>query len=194
MSEQMQNPSPTPFGRSYWVVPGVFLAGFFPGSRKPEESLKFQRALVDCGVNYMLNLMEEDERNSYGEPFPPYNTLLNSLAAENGGEVICERVAIRDMDVPSRTSMEEILDRIDGAIAAGRTVYVHCWGGVGRTGTVVGCWLARHGIATGNGALQKIRELRQNDAANHIESPQTEAQREMVRTFEKSPPSYHPNG
>ena len=27
----------------------------------------------------------------------------------------------------------------------GRKVYVHCWGGVGRTGTVVGCYLVRQG-------------------------------------------------
>jgi len=35
--------------------------------------------------------------------------------------------------------MHEILDTIDAALSAKRIVYVHCWGGVGRTGTVIGC-------------------------------------------------------
>jgi hypothetical protein len=183
MTEQHHNAPPSPFGRSYWVVPGTFLAGFFPGSRDPDEALRFQRALVDCGVTYVLNLMEPDERNSFGEPFPPYDAVLNGFAAGKGADVVCDRRAIRDMDVLSREEMAELLDRIDRAIAAGRTVYVHCWGGLGRTGTVVGCWLARHGIATGTGALQKIRELRWEDAANHIESPQTAAQRAMVMSW-----------
>ena len=31
--------------------------------------------------------------------------------------------------------MQEILDAVDRALAAGRNVYLHCWGGIGRTGT-----------------------------------------------------------
>ena len=50
--------------------------------------------------------------------------------------------------------MASILDAIDAALDGGKTVYVHCWGGVGRTGTVVGCWLVRHG-KTGDEALRQ---------------------------------------
>ena len=46
---------------------------------------------------------------------------------------------------------------VDDALGEGRTVYVHCWGGIGRTGTVVGCWLVRHGL-TGRGALDQIAD------------------------------------
>ena len=49
--------------------------------------------------------------------------------------------------------LKHILDEIDGAILNGKTVYVHCLGGIGRTGTVVGCYLVRHGIAAGGKAL-----------------------------------------
>lgn len=32
-----------------------------------------------------------------------------------------------------------ILDAIDARLEAGKSVYVHCWGGIGRTDTVAGC-------------------------------------------------------
>jgi len=40
--------------------------------------------------------------------------------------------------VPSAALMRATLDAIYDAIDAGETLYLHCWGGVGRTGTVVG--------------------------------------------------------
>ena len=54
--------------------------------------------------------------------------------------------AIRDMRVCNERHMRRVLDAIDKDIADGRTVYVHCWGGIGRTGMVIGCWLVRHGM------------------------------------------------
>ncbi|GIT00631.1 MAG: hypothetical protein CM1200mP26_23430 [Acidimicrobiales bacterium] len=63
---------------------------------------------------------------------------------------------IPDMGLPSGgpDEMARILDNLDGALTAGGKAYVHCWGGLGRTGTVVGCWLARHGYGTGYDALR----------------------------------------
>ena len=51
----------------------------------------------------------------------------------------------------SAEAVATILDAIDVALAQGRTVDVRCWGRIGRTGAVVGCWLVRHGL-TGDGA------------------------------------------
>jgi protein-tyrosine phosphatase len=77
------------------------------------------------------------------------------------------------MDVPTLAHMRWILDTIDAAVDEGRTVYIHCWGGIGRTGTVVGCYLVRQGMA-GDQALQEITRRR------GIGSPETESQRQMV--------------
>ena len=79
--------------------------------------------------------------------------------------------------------MVEILDAVDAALARGEGVLVHCWGGIGRTGTVIGCWLARHGHAVGEGVLGLLQWLRWNDLTADLPSPQTEVQREMVRTW-----------
>ena len=75
------------------------------------------------------------------------------------------------------------LDTIDEQLAAGRTVYVHCWGGVGRTGVIVGCWLARHG-RRGEEALERLRELwRRNPKSLHRRSPERAEQEEYVRRW-----------
>jgi protein-tyrosine phosphatase len=81
--------------------------------------------------------------------------------------------------------MQAILGLVDAALARGQMTYVHCWGGRGRTGTVVGCYLARHGIALGDEALSRIVHLRRREAARDRDSPETEAQCAMVRGWRK---------
>lgn len=82
------------------------------------------------------------------------------------------RFPIPDMGLPD--DVDPILDAIDDALGAGHTIYVHCFAGRGRTGTVIGCWLARHGSAFPLADLAALRA--------HLDtpSPETEAQRRFV--------------
>eukprot|EP00957_Ditylum_brightwellii_P066906 5077990-Ditylum_brightwellii.AAC.1 len=58
--------------------------------------------------------------------------------------------------------MSRILDTIDETIwEQNHTVYVHCKGGIGRTGTAVGCFLVQRGN-TGEEALEEVNCLFQN--------------------------------
>ena len=115
--------------------------------------------------------------------------MLHELAAERGIAAEYRRLTIPDMGVPPRARMTEILDAIDAACAAGHTVYVHCWGGVGRTGTVVGCHLVRRG-RSGEDALSHVSSLFATMSSakrrRHREgSPQTDEQREFVREWRR---------
>jgi protein-tyrosine phosphatase len=74
-----------------------------------------------------------------------------------------------------------ILDDIDEARETGATVYVHCWGGVGRTGTVIGCWLVRHGLDGGD-AIERIAELRR-EIPGARPSPETPGQIALVKNW-----------
>ena len=136
--------------------------------------------LVDAGICVFLNLMEEGETNYAGNTFVPYA----DVAENRSPEVRMSRRAIRDLSVPTPVKMTAILDAIDEALADGQPVYVHCWGGVGRTGTVIGCWLLRHGLATPRNVLDVLRVLRQQDQERrHRMSPETEEQQRFVKEW-----------
>ena len=184
----------TPFDRSYWVVPGKFLAGYYPGDRHKDAMERKLRGLLDCGIRCVINLMEPEERDHDGLPFLDYVPVLKRHT-DGGQPVECRRMAIRDLHVPSRERMVQILDLIDASLNENRSVYVHCWGGRGRTGTVAGCWLARHGMADAENVLDKIRELRRLDLKAQWPSPETPSQIQMVQSWKKDELSVrHKNG
>ena len=174
-----------PFPRSYWVVPGKFIAGYYPGSRDSATAQKKLKSLLEHGVRQIINLMEIAEENFQGEKFVPYEYRLQTMAREMDISIEVVHKPIRDMKIPPVEVMVSILDEIDRAIEHNPVVYLHCWAGRGRTGTVVGCYLVRHRMAAGEGALDLLGKLRQNDPISHLPSPETEIQAEFVRKWPK---------
>ena len=187
MMKNSNTSSPVPFPQSYWVVPGKLLAGYYPGdldTLKMEAKLK---RLLGAGIRYIINLMEENERKQ-GDPFPSIENALMRYAKRVGINVTCVRRPIKDFTAPTPEYIQNILDEIDDAVSQGKGVYVHCWGGKGRTGTVVGCYLARHGYAQGQDILNLIQKLRHNDPELYRPSPETPEQRDMVTTWQEKQP------
>lgn len=75
--------------------------------------------------------------------------------------------------------MVAILDSIDAHISHAKPVYVLCWGGRGRTGTVVGCYLVRHKLSEPHEAVDMISELRRHTEDHDEPSPESRRQFEM---------------
>lgn len=168
----------TPFPQSYWVIPGKLLAGQVPTSYYLDKTKVFLENLKDAGVNTIINLMEENEKNHYGDSFFDYANYLNIEPVWFPVETY--RFPIKDVSVPKVKLMKMILDRTDSSVSEGKCVYIHCWGGIGRTGTVVGCYLMRHGYATQENVIEKIDKLKMNSGLSHVYSPETKTQVEFV--------------
>lgn len=170
----MPAPPLRPIPNSYWVLPGRFLAGEYPGSLLPAETVRRINAFLRAGFDTFVNLTGENE-------LPPYNSILSEQAAELGFPVRHIRLAVEDFDIPTPTHMRLILETIDTALAAGRKVYLHCWGGVGRTGTAVGCYLVQHGMS-GQQALRQLNEWWQGvpKSVQFPRSPETGQQEQFI--------------
>lgn len=172
-----------PFNQAYWVVPGKLMAGCYPGSEESTEADINLTGLLDHGIRHIINLMKPGEINRTGNLFVKYEKRFKEIASAKGDAVTVERIPIKDMAIPSRLEMSRILDRIDANIEQNRPVYVHCLGGIGRTGTVVGCYLARHGYVSDQRLIQLIQFLRKNTTNHHLMSPETNQQIDLILTW-----------
>lgn len=174
---------PVPFTRSYWVRPGQLLAGFYPGDKDPAEAERKLRGLIRCGVATVINLMEATEKDHRGKPFADYAQRMQGWAREEGRSVSCLRFPIRDLNVPTVERMRDILDAIDEALTREQVVYVHCWGGRGRTGTVVACHLLRHRLVREGEALEAVKALTAHKQKQFWPTPEMDCQKEFVRKW-----------
>ncbi len=176
----MMSTSSLPIINAYWVSPGQLMAGEYPGAKDPMEAHRKIYGLLQLGIRTFINLMEPGEIDRYGRIFSPYEPIVERITGDLGIPATCVQFPIRDMDVPDIKTMSAILGNIDWAQAANRPAYVHCLAGLGRTGTVVGCWLIRHGIATREDAIDHIERLRRYAGNAHLSSPQSDVQRHMI--------------
>jgi Cyclin-dependent kinase inhibitor 3 (CDKN3) len=127
-----------------WVEPGRLAAGPYP--RDAAE-------LRAAGIAAFVDLTEAGELPAY-----PVEGVEH------------RRAPIHDSGTPSVGEMEAILGVLDELLAGGRTVYLHCRGGIGRTGAVLGCYLVRRGRTA-------------EEALASIDGPETDEQRAFVRAW-----------
>jgi hypothetical protein len=166
-----------PIPESYWVLPGRFLAGEYPGEPNEELTRKRIDALIEAGFDLFIDLTKSNET------WPYSNILLDEIKIYEA-EAVHLRFPIGDFGLPAPQQMNSILDTIDQNLQEGRKIYLHCWGGIGRTGTTVGCYLVRKG-KTGEEALDQLSTWWQGvpKSRYHLHSPETLEQMEFVRTW-----------
>jgi len=84
-----------------------------------------------------------------------------------------------DMGVPEFDDLVSTVDFIHSRITNNEPVMVHCLAGLGRTGTILACYLVKYQNMPADKAIQKIREERSG-------SIQSYPQEEIIFQFAKS--------
>jgi len=167
-----------PIANAYWVLEGKFMAGESPGTSDLQTTRSRLKALLRMGVRTWLDLTQAGDFSHL------YETILKEESADYGVEVSRVNFPITDFSNPSPHLMTRILDTIDQEVSQGGCIYLHCYAGIGRTGTVVGCYLVRHGLG-GDEAIARIAQLRENVSNWWHTSPETQEQMDFIRNWKK---------
>lgn len=184
---------PTPW--SNWVVPGLLMAGGYPSSLHDGENGRVLLTLLRCGVGCFCCLQQEVSLDvpegawRAGRAPRPYLQDARRLLAQHRDElglpqprVDWVHLPIVDGHVTADALVSRLADDLIARLARRQVVYIHCWGGHGRTGTVVAVMLARMYGLSPPAALrytQALHDARQ--IPQGCRSPSTPAQRAQVR-------------
>ncbi|SJL11928.1 uncharacterized protein ARMOST_15342 [Armillaria ostoyae] len=174
---------PRPIPNSYWATP-FLVACEYPWTPKTPYKPKLD-ALLAAGVRTFIDLTESGE-------LKPYTHILSARATLLGIDpttVEYHRFPIRDRSLPDSVGhMHRVMDTLRDNEERGRICAVHCRGGIGRTGMVIGCWLVQSGVARdGEEALMIIAEEWRTveKYTRYPHSPETGPQFEFVKTFHR---------
>ncbi|KAM9435416.1 dual specificity protein phosphatase 23-like [Clarias gariepinus] len=88
---------------------------------------------------------------------------------ESCPDLTLHHIAMKDFTPPSLAQIQTFISLTEHA-STGQAVAVHCKHGLGRTGTMLACYLAKTRNLSGEEAIKTIRELRPGS----IETPEQE--------------------
>lgn len=170
---------------SNWVVPGMVMAGAYPGALEDRANELQLKTILNKGIDTFVCLQDEltdeipEEVWRSGNGLRPYFVDARRISKK---PLIWRHLPIVDGSVADDDVTEAlVLDLIED-IKAGRILYVHCWGGHGRAGVVVALLLAvLYGLPV-NEALKRSQAYHDcRVETQNVKSPSTVAQRTQVK-------------
>ncbi|HVS21230.1 MAG TPA: protein-tyrosine phosphatase family protein [Pyrinomonadaceae bacterium] len=124
------------------------------------------RAWKQAGFDIMVSLLTKDESDELGLADEAHLSRVHGLQFCN--------FPIPDLGVPkSSAAARELIDKLNGALAAGKNVGIHCRQGIGRSGLVAASLLVDSGV-------DPETAFRQVSAARGLPVPETSDQRDWV--------------
>ena len=138
-----------------WLIEGKLAGSAIPTSF---EEIKW---LIDGGVKSIVTVREESLDDDWIKN-------INYL-----------HIHSNDMGVPEFEDLVKAVDFIHQRITNNEPVMVHCLAGLGRTGTILACYLIKYQKLSADDSIQKVRESRPG-------SIQSFPQEEIIFQFEKS--------
>lgn len=162
-----------PLYQSYEVrANGIIYAGEYPGDKNDELARQKIEQMHHFGIRHFIDLTEEGELRPYSHLLPAGTTYT--------------RFPIADCGAPkSIESVQSLLLRIEELKKMNGYVYVHCWGGVGRTGTIVACYLSQNWKEPDlNLVLDALRKnFSEMPKSAYKKTPETKEQIDFIKQF-----------
>lgn len=162
-----------PLYQSYEVrANGIIYAGEYPGDKNDELARQKIEQMHHFGIRHFIDLTEEGELRPYSNLLPAGTTYT--------------RFPIADCGAPkSIESVQSLLLRIEELKKMNGYVYVHCWGGVGRTGTIVACYLSQNWKEPDlNLVLDALRKnFSEMPKSAYKKTPETKEQIDFIKQF-----------
>lgn len=158
-----------PLYQSFYLGEHNVYAGEYPGDKDDDKAEAKIIQMTHFGVRHFIDLTKEGELRPYAHLLPE--------------GVTYKRFPVRDGGVPgSIEDVERLLDYIkEMSKRDDGSVYIHCWGGVGRTGTIVACYLAAESFeVTINRLRSRFAEM---PKAAYRVTPETRGQEEFIRKY-----------
>ena len=138
-----------------WLIDGKLAGSAIPTSK---DEIKW---VQEQGVKSIVTIREEPLVNEWIKDVNYLHIMSN------------------DMGVPEFDDLIHAVDFIHRRITNNEPVLVHCLAGIGRTGTILACYLVKYQNTSAEEAIQMVREQRPG-------SIQSYPQEEIIFRFEKS--------
>ncbi|HHT9153306.1 MAG TPA: dual specificity protein phosphatase 23 [Candidatus Hypogeohydataceae bacterium YC40] len=139
-----------------WLLPDEIA-----GMARPVSAVADFEFLKELGIDAIVSLTE--------------HPLQKALIEEFGFEY--KHVPVEDFTAPSLGQIDEFVNFATKVREEGKKLVVHCGAGIGRTGTMLACYLVHKGYS----AQQAIEEVRRKRPG----SIETTAQEEIVALYER---------
>lgn len=185
-----------PTRESNWVILDRLMVGAYPSSFDDDENEEILRGILECGVTTFVCLQLEYQHGvseaqwRAGLCLRPYiEDALDICEKEraSGSIVAPEDLkflhhGIVDCGVTTDLTVLELSLDVCYRLLANEVIYLHCWGGHGRTGTVVAVSLGLMYELSSDEALRRTQMYHDLRVCSlNVPSPQTPQQRFQVK-------------
>ena len=137
-----------------WLIEGQLAGSAIPTSKKEIEWMQQE------GVKSSVTIREEPLNESWVD------------------EMKYLHVHSNDMGVPEFNDLVYSVDFIHRRITNNEPVMVHCLAGLGRTGTILACYMIKYQKMSAQDAIEYVREKRHGSIQSYV-------QEEMIFQFDK---------